>query len=482
MFAAGKASGSNPPDAFPIPSYVKLGAGHRRDPSWANLPKGPPWSPFFQSLRYMWAPYQSIEADRRRYGNCYTIHPLYQPRMVVFSDPEAIREIFMADPDDLQGGEAAAWLIGPVLGWNSLVLLDGNRYRRDRRLMMPTLHGERLHLYARTIREATDRALDRWRIGRPISIHHELRAIVLDVFLRTIFSLEEAQLERLRDRQGRILQMADRPTAGFIFLPPLRIDMGRFSPWGRFLQFRNEIAAILSAEIARCRSERNADRIDVLSLLVAARDENGDALTEQELFDEMFTLLMAGIETTTTSLAWILCHMLARPDVLREVAAERERVVGSGRVSAEHIGELRYLDAVMKESARLTPATTDVARVVKRPLRIGGIDLPAGAGVSAGIYLTHHRADLWPDPERFDPERFIRARPRPYTYFPFGGGDRRCLGAAFSTYVMKVVITQLLSRLELRLAPRYRMRPAFHAITISPSGGVPVIIDRRTIR
>ena len=146
--------------------------------------------------------------------------------------------------------------------------------------------------------------------------------------------------------------------------------------------------------------------------------------------------------------------------MLRGVVAERECAVGTERVSAEHIGEFRYLDAVMKESARLTPATTDVARVVKRPLRIGGINLPAGAGVSAGIYLTHHRADLWPDPERFDPERFIRARPSPYSYFPFGGGDRRCLGAAFST----------------------RMRPAFHAITISPSGGVPVIIDRRTMR
>jgi cytochrome P450 len=399
--------------------------------------------------------------------------------MVVFSDPEAIREIFTADPDDLQGGEAAAWLIGPVLGWNSLVLLDGDRYRRDRRLMMPTLHGERLHVYAHTIREATDRALGPWRTGRPISMHRELRAIVLDVFLRTIFSLEEAQLERLRDRQGRILQMADRLTAGFIFLPPLRIDLGRFSPWGRFLRLRSEIAAVLSAEIARCRSQRKADRIDVLSLLVAARDENGSSLTEQELFDEMFTLLMAGIETTTTSLAWVLCHVLARPDVLRKVVAERERVVGTELLSAEHIGELGYLDAVMKESARLTPVTTDVARVVKRPLRIGGIDLPAGAGVSAGIYLTHHRADLWPDPERFDPERFIRARPSPHAYFPFGGGDRRCLGAAFSTYVMKVVITQLLSRLELRLAPGYRMRPAFHAITVAPSGGVPVIIDRR---
>jgi cytochrome P450 len=427
----------------------------------------------------MWKPYQSIEADRRRYGNRYTIQPLTQPPMVVFSDPDAIREIFLADPSDLQGGEPASWLLGPVLGWNSLVVLDGEPYRRNRRLMMPTLHGDRLRHYASTIREITDRMIERWPLRRPFSLHYQLRTIVLEVFLRTIFGLEGLWLDRLRDRQSRILQMADSPSAGFIFLPTLRVDIGRFSPWGRFLRLRGEIASVLSAQIARCRSETSAHRTDVLSLLVAARDENGNPMSEQELFDEMFTLLMAGIETTTTSLAWVLCHVLARPKVLEKVHAERCRVIGAEPIVAEHIGELEYLDAVIKESARLTPVTTDVARLVKKRLRIGGIELPVGAGVSAGIYLTHHRPDLWPDPECFDPERFIRARPNPYTFFPFGGGERRCLGAAFSTYVMKVVIAQLLSRLELRLAPRYQMRPSFHAITIAPSGGLPVIIDER---
>jgi cytochrome P450 family 110 len=479
MFAANRQSASDPRRAYPAPDHVKHDAASRRDTLWARLPPGPPWPPLFQSLRYMWRPYQSIQADRRLYGNCYTIQPLSQPPMVVFSEPDAIREIFLADPSDLQGGEPASWLLGPVLGWNSLVVLDGERYRRNRRLMMPTLHGERLHLYARTIREITDGAIERWPLRRPFSLHHQLRAIVLEVFLRTIFGLEGQWLDRVRELQGRILQMADSPSAGFIFLPPLRVDIGRFSPWGRFLRLRRELASVLSAEIARCRSETST-RTDVLSLLVAARDENGNPMSEQELFDEMFTLLMAGIETTTTSLAWVFCHVLARPDVLEKVHAECCRVIGAEPMAPEHIGELEYLDAVIKESARLTPVTTDVARVVKKRLRIGGIELPVGAAVSAGIYLTHHRPDLWPDPEHFDPERFIRARPGPYTFFPFGGGERRCLGAAFSTYVMKVVIAQLLSRLEFRLAPRYRMRPSFHAITIAPSGGTPVIIDGRT--
>jgi cytochrome P450 len=452
-----------------------------RDQLWGNFPPGSKLPPLLQSMRYMLGPYESIDQDRRRYGNCFTIHPLYQPRMIVFSQPEAIREIFTAEPDSLVGGEAAAPLLGPILGWNSLVLLDGARYRHDRRLMMPTLHGERMNLYARTMRTVTDEAIDTWPIGHSFPIHDKVRAIVLEIFLRTIFGLKEEQRARLRDLQGRILAMADSPlSAGFIFLPTLRINLGRLSPWGRFLQLRGQLFSLLSEEITRCRSERDPNRTDVLALLAAARDEGGNSLSDQELMDEMFSLLMAGIETTTTSLTWIFHHVLANPGVLKKLTAERKRVLGDEPVAPEHIPNLEYLDAVIKESARLTPVTTDVARVLKKPMQIGGFDLPAGAGVSAGIYLTHHRPDLWPDPKQFDPERFIRSRPNPYTWFPFGGGERRCLGAAFSTYALKIAVTQALSRLQLRLAPGYRMRPTFHAITIAPSGGMPVIVEGRS--
>ena len=166
---------------------------------------------------------------------------------------------------------------------------------------------------------------------------------------------------------------------------------------------------------------------------------------------------------------------------MARVRAERDREAGrDGRLRPEHVQNLHYLDAVIKESARLTPVRTDVARTLKQPKkRSGGLDLPAGASVSAGIYLLHHRPDVWPDPEHFYPERFIDARPDPYAFFPFGGGERRCLGAAYATYVMKIIIAHMLSRLEMRLAPGYRMHPAFHAITIGPSGGMPVIVDRR---
>src|SRR5216117_1496023 len=379
--------------------------------------------------------------------------------MVVCTDPEAIKDIFTADGDDLRSGEANAPILGPILGWNSILLLDGERHSRERRLMSPPFHGERMHVYGRLMREIADRVIDRWPLGRPFPIHHEMQAITLDVILRAVFGVDEG--------------------ATFIALKPFQIDLGRWTPWGRFVRNRDAIRAILLEEIARRRAEGTAGRSDILSLLVDARDEQGAPMSDAELLDEMFTLLMAGQETTATSLAWVFYHLLRHPGALANLRAELARVVGSGPVEAQHLPQLEYLDAVTKESARLTPVATNVMRRLHAPARIGGLDLPAGVSVSASIYATHHRPDLWPDPERFLPERFLGTRPSPNTFFPFGGGVRRCLGAAFATYQLKIVLAEVLSRVDLRLAAGYRMRPVLRAITVAPSRGVPVVVERR---
>jgi cytochrome P450 len=214
-------------------------------------------------------------------------------------------------------------------------------------------------------------------------------------------------------------------------------------------------------------------------MLVEARDEAGEPMTDRELLDEMFTILGAGHETTAGSLAWALHHVLRRPDVLTRIEAERQQVAGDGPIEPHDLPKLEYLDAVIKETARLTPVATQTLRELKVPMRIGGRQLPAGVTVSAAIYATHHRPDLWPDPERFDPDRFVGTRPGPYTFFPFGGGDRRCLGAAFAAYEMKIVLAQVLARTRLRVAPGYRARPVLRAITVAPSRGMPVVLDRR---
>jgi cytochrome P450 len=307
-----------------------------------------------------------------------------------------------------------------------------------------------------------------------------MQTITLEVILRAVFGVDDGpQLGRLRQHIVDMLALFDSLTGALFFIPALRLELGGRSPWGRFVHARREFAAIIRGEVARRRAEGTAGRTDVLSMLLEARDEQGAPMSEESLADEMFTLLGAGHETTASALAWVLYHVLRRPDVVERLRAELQRVAGDGRIDPAQLSRLEYLDAVIKESARLTPVATNVNRLLAAPMRIGGLDLPAGVSVSAAIYLIHHRADIWRDPERFDPDRFIGARPSPYTFFPFGGGVRRCLGAAFATYEMKVVLAQILARTDLRIAPGYRVRSVLRAVTVAPSRGMPVVMDRR---
>jgi len=466
--------------AHAAPASPRLTAVPAGAPPRGPLPRGPRQPRFVQSLRYALWPYASIDNSFRRYGDCYTVRPLGGPPMVIFTDPEAIKQIFTGDGAELRAGEANGSILGPIIGWHSILLLDGERHHRERRLMAPPLHGERMHVYGRLMREIADRVIDAWPIGRPFPIHHEMQAITLDVILRAVFGVHEGtRFAHIREGIVRFLAQADGPSAAFLAIRAFQVELGGLSPWGRFVRNRETIRTELLAEIARRRREGTEGRTDILSMLVEARDDQGEPMTDPELIDEMFTLLMAGHETTATSLAWAFHHLLERPDVLEKLRAELARVVGEGPVEPQHISQLEYLDAVIKESQRLCPVATNVIRRLTRPMRIAGHDLPAGITVSACIYSTHHHPDLWPDPERFDPERFIGARPAPHTFFPFGGGIRRCIGAAFATYEMKIVLAQVLARARLRIAAGYRVRPVLRTITVAPSRGMPVVLDSR---
>ena len=455
---------------------VRLDAENRPP---APLPPGPREPRLMQALRYAIGPYAAMERATRLFGECYTVQS-FGPPMVVFSDPEAAKQIFGDDGGTLEAGQANAEVLGPILGANSILLLDGERHFRERRMMGPPLHGERMHVYGRLMQEIADRVIDGWTIGRPFPIHHEMQTITLDIILRAVFGLDEAStFDRVRAPIVRFLTLADSAAAPFLAIRQLQFELGGLSPWGRFVRDRNEVRRLLLREIAGRRSDGTAGRTDILSMLVEARDEHGEPMRDEELLDELFTLLMAGHETTATSLAWVFWHLLPHPDVVEKLRAEIDGVAGGGRLLPEHVAHLEYLDAVIKESARLSPVATNVIRRVQRPARIGGRDLPAGINVSVSIYSIHHRADLWPDPERFDPERFVGARPASHTFFPFGGGVRRCIGAAFATYEMKVVLAKVLSRVELRVAPGYKMRPVLRTITVAPSRGMPVVVERR---
>ena len=442
-----------------------------------DLPPGASTPPILQMLRYALNPYATM-AEGLRYGDCYTARMPGQPPIVSFTDPQAIKEIFASDPDALRSGEALGDLLGPLIGFNSLLVLDGERWGRERRLMQPPFHGERMHTYAATIQQITNDVVDRWTLGTSFSIHSQMQKITLEVIMRVVFGVEEREkLKRLRRALLRFLSMIDGPTAPFLFFPMFRKDLWGLTPWGRYTRHRKAVLDILLDEIHRRRAEGTTGRTDVLSMLIEARDEDGDPMTDRELLDEMLTLLGAGHETTATSLAWTFYHALPRLDVMSKVHEELQSVVGTGPVQAEHLQRLAYLEAVIDETQRLTPVATAILRRVKAPVRIGGRDIPAGVNVSAPIYTVHHRPDFWPNPGRFDPDRFITARPRPYTFFPFGGGVRRCLGAAFAGYEMKIVLAEVLSRVKMHVRPNYRARPVLRTVAVGPSGGVPVVVD-----
>ena len=444
-----------------------------------ELPPGPGAPPFIQMMHWVWRPIPFMEECARRYGDCFTVRfPLFgspgdRPPLVFFSDPDAVREIFTGDEADLLAGQANAPLEPPV-GRNSLLLLDGAHHMHERRLMMPSFHGERMQAYGDVMREVTDRVIDGWPLERPFPLHPHMQAITLAVILRTVFGLDEgARMTRLRDLLTQLLGLGGNPLT---LLPWFQIELGGLTPWGRLARIGKQVDAILLEEIRRRRGAGREGREDVLSMLVDARDETGRPMSDEELRDEMITLLAAGHETSATTLCWVFNRILREPDVLERLRAELAQVVGTGPVEPRHVAQLEYLDATIKETLRLNPIIPLVGRRLRTPMRIAGRALPAGAIAAPCIYLTHRRPQVWPDPERFDPGRFVGQRTNPYAYFPFGGGVRRCLGMAFALYEMKIVVAEVLTRAVLRAAPGYRVRVVRRGITFAPSEGMPVVV------
>lgn len=441
-----------------------------------SLPPGPAAPALLQAVRLGWRPQEFLSSCARRFGDAFTMRLPGRPLEIVFSHPDAVKTIFTGSEDDLRAGEANG-ILEPVLGTHSLLLLDGRQHLRERRLMLPPFHGERMQAYGEIMRHITDAHIDRWPVGNPFPLHEEMQSITLDVILHTVFGLEDgAQMGTLRASLLRLLAVATSPLLLMTFL---RRDLGPLTPWRRFLALRAEVDHLLYAEFARRRASGTAGRTDILSLLMEARDEQGVPMSDVELRDEMITLLLAGHETTATTLAWTVCRILEHPQVLARLQEERVRVCGDGPVTAEQVTGLTWCDATVKESMRLMPIIEFVGRVLRVPMRIGGWDLPAGVMAVPCIYLTHHRPDVWPEPQRFDPERFITAKPGPYAFFPFGGGVRRCIGMAFALFEMKVVLAQVVGRLSLRLAPGYRAEIVRRSITLAPAKGMPVIVERR---
>jgi cytochrome P450 len=430
-------------------------------------------------MRFVFDQLGFVEQCVHRFGDAFTLRLVDRREQVIFVHPDAVRDIYTAEQDVLTFGDVTADLLGPILGPNSLLLLDGPRHRRERRLMLPPFHGERMQGYGRLMQQVAREAIARWPVERPFPIQQKMQEITLEVIMRIVFGVDDgASLGRLRECLHRLVELPNSRAAALLFVPALRFDLGRWNAWGRFLRAREELREIVRAEVA-ARRAGGGDRIDVLSMLLEARDEHGTGMSEDEVFDELFTLLMAGHETTASQLSWALYRLLRHPDVLGRLRDELDGLARDDAVAPEAAAKLEYLDAVVKESQRLDPVATLSARYVRSEARIGGWTLPAGTRMAIAVHAAHRRPEAWPEAERFDPGRFLGARPAPYTYLPFGGGDRRCLGAAFATYEMKLVLAEVVRRAALRLRPRYRARPVLRAVAMGPSRGVPVLMVAR---
>lgn len=443
------------------------------------LPPGPSSLPAFTIAKWLYRPFPFLDACAKRFPDAFTLKlPRIPKPAVLFYNPDAAKEIFALGPDDAHAGKVNA-VLGPILGDASLLLLDGKEHLRQRKLLMPPLHGERMSSYGARMIALTEASIAGWPERTRFPVHERLQAITLDVILRVVFGIEEGELfDRLRTRLVGILELATNP---LFLLPMFQQNLGPLTRWAGLLRALREADEMLYAEIRRRRASGERGD-DILSLLLDASDEQGEPMRDVELRDELFTLLAAGHETTATALSWSLRWILdsksLAPRLLRELEAEG----ALPGLAPERIARCALLDATVREALRLQPVVPMVGRLLQRPMRIGGFDLESGTPVLVSIYLIHHRPDLYLDPRRFDPDRFLRQKFGLHEWLPFGGGIRRCIGLSFALYEMKMILATILARAELRL-PRFpllhKVREVRRGVTIAPSRGMPLVLERR---
>jgi cytochrome P450 len=435
-------------------------------------------------LRFLFRPLETIEARAQAYGDDYRVSPPDNKSALVYcSSPEALEAIFTAKPEQLSAGRGNQ-ILRVLLGEHGIVLLEGEAHQRQRQLLMPPFHGDRMRSYAEVIQDITGQAMSQWTIGTTIAVRPAMQSISLQVILKAVFGLDEGQrYKQLQQVLSRMLDSFGSPVAAMLlFYRFLQKDWGAWSPWGRFLRLRQQVDALLYAEIADRRSHPETDRTDILALLMAARDPDGKSLSDVELRDELTTLLFAGHETTASALAWALYWIVDLPEVRLKLLAEMETLNANPDPMA--IARLPYLSAVCQETLRLYPiALSAFPRVLKQPMEIAGYALEPGTVIMPSIYLAHHRPAVYPEPKRFRPERFLERQFSPYEYLPFGGGDRRCIGAAFALFEMKLVLFQLLSKLEFTIVNTKPIRPIRRGLTIAPSNQFQVKVtgSRRSV-
>ncbi len=438
--------------------------------SRASLPPGPPYPAAVQGVGFWTRPLGFLERCRDRYGKRFTIRLPLAPPFVMLSDPDQVKQVFTASPDVLHPGQGAK-VLEPVVGRHSVILLDGAAHMEQRKLMLPAFHGERMARLSDLMAEVAEREVAGWPRDEPIELHPRMQALTLEIILRAVFGLAPgARLDALRERLGAMLAFGDRP----ISLVPPDPDgfaaklLGRVGPFASFARLQEQADELIFELIEeRRRSEGAGD--DILAMLLAARHEDGSPMSEQELRDELMTLLVAGHETTASALAWAFATLPHHPDVLARLTAELDADRGE-----------EYFTATIQETLRHRPVLPNVApRLVVKPVEVGGWSYPAGVCLVANGYLMHHDPDLYPDPYAFRPDRFLDEPPGTYTWIPFGGGRRRCLGASFAMLEARLVMREILASRDVRAASGAPETARRRNITIRPGEGARAVLTAR---
>jgi cytochrome P450 family 110 len=442
-----------------------------------KLPQGPQAPSLIQRIQFILSPMSLMDDCTKRYGDIYVLQ-LNQP-VVFVSNPQALQQILTSDTKEYEAPSDWNTPFEPMLGKHSVITLSGEAHRRQRQLMMPPFHGDRMKTYGQVISKVTEEVIERLKVGQPFSVRDAMQAITLRVIMQAVFGLYEgARAQELEQLLGIMLDEGGRSPwrAVQLYFPILQKDFGPQSSWGKFLRRRKRVHQLLNEEIQERREKPDSSRIDVLSLLMEARDEVDQPMTDEELRDELMTLLTAGHETTATALTWALYWIHKLPPVREKLFAELDSLGENSDAST--VFKLPYLNAVCSETLRIYPVgMLTFPRVVRTPVSLCGYELEPGIIVLGSIYSTHQREDLYPQHNQFKPERFLERQFSPYEFLPFGGGVRRCLGMAFAQFEMKVVLAKILQSVDLGLIDNGDVRPKRRGLVTGPNRPIKMVVN-----
>ncbi len=448
--------------------------------SSSGLPPGPRTPAFAQTLEWALRPVRYLERARAMFGHVFTSRLAGFLPIVHVGEPDIVREVFTGPPDWFLAG-AANGVLEPLLGAESLFVLDGDRHRQRRRALQPVFRAQRVEPMDAAVYDIAARAIARWPRNRVVPLHDRLHELALELVLHTTMGVEDD--EERRALAADLADLVDRATRPVMLLRVAQVDLGGATAWGRLMRVRRSVDRRLFALIARRRSSAReaaggAQPRDVLSRLMCVRDEAGWPLSDEVLRAELLTLIVAGHDTVAAALAWSVHHLLDNPQWLARARAEADRALSVGARDAL-ADELPDIGAVLDESLRLSPVLPIVGRTLARDLRIGRLELPAGVRVAPNAWLAHRNPACWSAPERFDPERFLRSRPSPFAYFPFGGGTRRCVGMVVAQRQMRVVLAAIVRGVDVSRAPGSRVLAVRRGVALVPSSGLPVTVANR---